>query len=915
MLLGRRAECEVLDGVLADARAGRSRAVVLRGEAGAGKSALLGYVAERVDGWRVGKAFGVESEMELAFSSLHQLCSTMSNRLDRLPGPQRDALETVFGKSAGPAPDRFLVGLATLTLFADVAEEQPLVCIVDDAHWLDAASAQILGFVARRLLAERVALVSASRTGIGDHVFAGLPALPVKGLDASDARALLNQNVQGPFDAAVSEQIIAESHGNPLALLELPRTWNAAEAAGGFGVPSAQPVVGKIEQSYARRLVELPPETQLFILTAAAEPLGDPLLLHRAAEILGLTMTAAGPAVDAGLFTVGARVEFAHPLVRGAAYHSAAADDRHHVHNALAEATDAARDPDRRAWHRARATRWPDEEIAVELERSADRAQARGGLAAAAAFLERAAALSPDPAGRARRALDAAAAKQLAGAPQAASKLVTAAVNGPLDERDRALAQRLQGQIAVDLRRPVEAVTSLLDAAERLEAIDPALARETYVEAVRAGTIAGRLGGDMLRRTAEAARRAPRTEGAPRGVDLLLDGLAVRYTDGYAAGAPLLRQASGALRDEDPRGEQELRRPGFAARIAFDLFDDETTNTLATRSVELARERGALGVLPLALNYLATLRSFEGELDAAASLVEEADALADAIGAPRLVFGRFTVLGLRGDEAAVSALVDAAEPVATGRGEGVALTFCDYARALVYNGLGRYEAALSLAASAAAQDEITISSIGALPELVEAAARSGQRDVATGALERLAERTQAAGTDLALGIEARSRALISEGPLAEDHYLDAIGRLSRTRLATAQARAHLVYGEWLRREGRRIDAREQLHAAHDMLAGSGIEAFAERARRELVATGEKARKRTPDTLGDLTAQEAQIAALARKGQSNPEIGAQLFLSPRTVEWHLHKVFTKLDITSRKELDAALRQKPQQPLPV
>jgi len=618
--------------------------------------------------------------------------------------------------------------------------------------------------------------------------------------------------------------------------------------------------------------------------------------------------------VDAGLLGMGPRIEFAHPLVRSAAYHSGGADDRHHVHRALAEATDPERDPDRRAWHRARATRWPDEEVAAELERSAGRAEARGGLAAAAAFLERAAVLSPDPASRARRALEAAEAKELAGAPQAASTLLAAALDGTLDERERALAQRLKGQIAVDLRRPAEAVPSLLDAAARLETIDPALARATYVEALRAGTIAGRLGGELLRRTAERARTAPTSAGAPRAVDLVLDALAVRFTDGYAAGAPLLKQALAAIRDEDGLGEHEVRLPGFAARSAFDLFDDEITDMLATRSVELARERGALGVLPLSLNYVATLRALEGELDATEALVEEADAIADAIGAPRLVFARFTLIGLRGDEAAVSALVEAVEPVAVGRGEGIALTFCEYARALVYNGLGRYESALPEAENASAQDELTISSIGALPELVEAAARSGRGDTAAEALERLAERTQAAGTDMALGLEARSRALLSEGTAADELYREALDRLGRCRLATAQARAHLLYGEWLRREGRRIDAREQLHAAHDMLGAMGMEAFAERARRELVATGEKARRRTDDTRGDLTPQEAQIAELAREGHSNPEIGAQLFLSPRTVEWHLHKVFTKLDINSRKELAVALAGKTRQPQP-
>jgi DNA-binding CsgD family transcriptional regulator len=903
-LLGRRAECEALDGVLADALGGRSRVVVIRGEAGSGKSALLGYVSERVDGWQVARAVGVQSEMELAHSGLHQLCAPYFDRLDRLPAPQRNALATVFGRDSGPAPDRFLVGLATLTLFAEVAEKQPLVCIVDDAQWLDKASAQILGFVARRLLAERIAFVCAARTDIGDDILAGLPVLSVDGLDDRDARALLMESVHGPIDEAVCDQIIAESHGNPLAVLELPRSWSAAELAGGFGFPGSHPVVGKIERSYARRLELLPAETQLLVLAAAAEPLGEPLLLHSAAETLGVDMSAADPAVDDGLLRVDGRVEFAHPLVRSAAYNSAAADDRHRVHRALSEATDPEKDPDRRAWHRAHAVPAPDEDVAAELERSAARAQARGGLAAAAAFLERAAVLSADPETRGRRALEAARAKQLAGAPQAASKLLAAAVDGPLDGRELAIAQHLRGEIAMVLRRPSEAAPFLLDAARRLESIDPALARETYLEALRAVTSCGRLGGDLLRRAAEGARNAPPAEGAPRAVDLLLDGLAVRFTDGYVAGAAPLERALDAIRDEVGRVQHDFRWPGFAARVAFDAFDEETSVALVTPLVELARERGALGVLPLALNYLATLRSFEGELDAAEALVEESEAIADATGAPRLLFSRLTLAGFRGDEAALSALVEAVEPVAIDRGEGILLTFCESARALLCLGLGRYQAALEAAESASAHDELGVNAYS-LADLVEAAARAGESEAAAAALERLAERTQSARTETALGFEARSRALLSEGALADELYREAIERLGRSRLATERARAHLLYGEWLRREGRRIEAREQLRTAHDMLSAIGMEAFAERARRELVATGERARKRTADTLGDLTPQEAQIAQLAREGHSNPEIGAQLFLSPRTVEWHLRKVFTKLGISSRKELDAAL----------
>ena len=903
-LRGRRAECEALDQVLADVLGGRSRVIVLRGEAGTGKSALLAYVSERVAGCHATRALGVESEMELAYSGLHQLCAPFLNRLGRLPDPQRDALATVFGRDTGPAPDRFLVWLATLTLFAEVAEEQPLVCIVDDAQWLDDASAQILGFVARRLLAERIAFVCAARNGVGDEVFAGLPALSVDGLGDSDARALLMENVHAPLDEAVCDQIIAESHGNPLALLELPRTWDAAELAGGFGFPGSHAVVSKIEQSYARRLELLPTETQLLVVAAAAEPLGNPILLHRAAETLGVDMSAASPAVDAGLLDVSGHIEFAHPCVRSAAYGSAAAQDLRRVHHALAEATDAQKDPDRRAWHRAHATDGPDEDVAAELERSAERAQARGGLAAAAAFLECAATLSPDPTKRARRALEAADAKQLAGAAEAASTLVAAAGEGPLDELDGALAQRLKGQIAVDLRRPVEAVSSLLDAAGRLESIKPALARETYLEAFRAGSIGGRLGGDVLQRTAEAARNAPPSGGAPRAVDLLLDALAVRFTDGYAPSAALLKRALLAVRDEDARVEHAFRRLGFAARIAFDVFDDETAAALAPRGADLARERGALGVLPLALNYVASLRTFEGELVAAEALVEEADAIAEATGATRILFARVTLAGFRGDETALAKLVEAGKPVAIARGEGGFLTFDEHARALLSNGLGRYDVALAAAESASAQDELAVS-IWSLPELVEAAARAGKSELAADARGRLGERAHAAGSEWALGIEARSRAVISEGAVADELYREAVDRLGRCRLAPERARAHLLYGEWLRRQGRRIDAREQLHAAHDTLVAIGMHGFAERARRELVATGERVRKRTDETRGDLTAQEAQIAQLAREGHSNPEIGAQLFLSPRTVEWHLRKVFTKLDISSRKELDAAL----------
>ena len=506
-LLGRAGECAALDGLLRDALAGQSRVVVLRGEAGVGKSALLEYLSERAAGWRIASAAGAESEMELAHAGLHQLCLPMLDRLDRLPAPQRDALATVFGRSPGALPDPFLVALATLTLLAEAADERPLLCVVDDAHWLDVASVQILGFVARRLFAERVVLVCAARTGLGDHVLAGLAELPVHGLGESDSRALLLAHVHGPLDAAVCNQIVIESHGNPLALLELPRTWNVAELAGGFGLPSSPPVAGKIERSYATRLHQLGEGTQLLVLTAAAEPLGDPALLERAAGTLGLDMALAGPAVDAGLLEIGGRVRFAHPLVRSAAYRAAPIDARRRAHRALADATDARTDPDRRAWHLARATSAPGEEVAAELERSAGRAQARGGLAAAAAFLQRAAALTADPATRAERALAAAQASLHAGAFDAARTLLGEA-GGP-DGLQQARVEMVRGNVAFASGLDREAPRLLLDAARRLGPFDADLARESYLDAWGAALFAGRLASqaDLLEVSARRDRR------------------------------------------------------------------------------------------------------------------------------------------------------------------------------------------------------------------------------------------------------------------------------------------------------------------------------------------------------------------------------------------------------------------------
>jgi DNA-binding CsgD family transcriptional regulator len=904
-LLDRRSERKALDRLLAGVRAGQSQVLVLRGEAGVGKSALLEYVRESASGCRVARAVGVESEMELAFAGLHQLCAPFLDRLERLPGPQRDALGTAFGLSAGPVPDRFLVGLAVLGLLSEVAEEGPLVCLVDDAQWQDRASAQALAFVARRLLAESVALVFAVREPSEDQDVAGLPELVVGGLADHEARELLQSAIPGRLDERVRDRIVAETHGNPLALLELPRGWTPAQIAGGFALPAVMPLASRIEQSFLRRFESLPAESRRLLLLSAAEPVGDMSLLWRAAERLGLRADAAAPAESAGLIELGGGVRFRHPLMRSAAYRAAAAQDRRVAHRALAEATDPAAEPDRRAWHRAHAAAGLDEEVAAELEQSAGRARARGGVAAAAAFLQRAAELTPDPAHQGARALAAAHAKLDAGAADAAEALLATAETRPLDELQRARLERLRAQIAFGRRRGSDDPPLLLDAARRLEPLDAALARETYLEALGAAIFAGRLSAAVgVREVAEAARAAPAGTAPPRRIDLLLDGLTVRFTEGYAAGVAPLRRAMRAFAPAHGILEEDLRWLWMACRVAPELWDYDSWQELAARGVRLARDAGALTVLPTALTYRAAVHVHAGEFAEASALVEEADAITAATGNVPLMHTSLVLAAWSGSEAPALELIEASIQDAGARGEGRAIGLTEHACAVLCNGLGRYEAALAAAQRACEHDDLEIFG-WALTELVEAGVRGDAREEAAAALERLEERTGAAGTDWALGIEARSRALLCEGDDAEALYREAIDRLTQSRIVIHVARAQLLYGEWLRREQRRMDAREQLRAAYETFSRIGAEAFAERAGRELVATGESARRRTVETRARLTAQEAHIARLAADGHTNPEIGTRLFISPRTVEYHLGKVFTKLDITSRRELHRAL----------
>jgi DNA-binding CsgD family transcriptional regulator len=897
-LRDRRPEREVLKRVLDAARAGESRALVLRGEPGVGKSALLDYLVEQASGCRVARAAGVESEMELAFAGVHQLCAPMLGHLQNLPAPQRAALRTAFGLGAGSVPNRFLVGLAVLSLLADVAEEHPLLCLVDDQQWLDQASAQVLGFVARRLAAESIGLVFAARVP-GDEV-AGLPELVVEGLPEAEARTLLDAAMTGPLDASVRDRLVAETGGNPLALLELPRGLTPAELAGGFALPDALLLSGRIEESFRRRLEALPEETRCLLRVAAAEPVGDPVLVWRAAERLGVGTHAAAPAAEAGLLEVGARVRFRHPLVRSAAYRSGSPQQRQDVHRALAEVTDPKLDPDRRAWHLAHAAPGPEEDVAAELERSAGRAQARGGLAAAAAFLQRSVALTRDPARRADRALAAAQANFQAGAFDTALGLLATAEAGALDEFQRTRADLLRGHVVFASGLASNAPSLFLNAARRLERFDLQLARETYLSAWGAAAFAGT---DELLEICRAARALPPPAGDPRPLNVLLDGLALLITEGCAAATPTLQRAATAI--ANLRVDEVLRWGWMATAASAAVWDFEGMRAITERTVQIIRDAGALAQLPFPLAVLGALTVWSGDFAGATSLIAEADSLAAVTGTPMVPLAALSLLARRGREAEASALITDTIEQAAAVGQAIAATNAHWAAAVLYNGLGRYDLAASAAEKATSYPFELYDSMWALPELVEGAARAGEVELARTALERLAETTQPCGTDFGLGIEARSRALLNDSATADELYREAVHRLSRTRLRPELARAQLLYGEWLRREGRRVDAREQLRVAYDLFAAIGMEAFAERARRELLATGERVRKRTVETRGELTAQEALIARLARDGLSNPEIGARLFLSARTVKYHLAKVFTKLDISSRAQLHRVL----------
>ncbi|MBN3511063.1 regulatory protein, luxR family [Mycobacterium sp. 88mf] len=917
-LRGRVSECAALRDLVSRSRSGGSAVLVVRGEAGVGKTALLDYAIEHAPGFRVTQVAGVESDMELAFAGLHQLCAPLLDHLDELPEPQRDALSVAFGRGVGTVPDRFLVGLAVLSLLAAAADDQPLLCVIDDAQWLDQVSVQTLGFVARRLLAEPVVLVFGvrdDRDGAAVDVLPGLPELRLEGLSDSDARDLLDSVVLGRLDERVRDRLIAESRGNPLALLEVPRNVPAAERAGGFWIAGTRPSVGQVEEAFVRRIQSLPADTRQLALLAAADPVGDPVVFSRAAEYLGIGLEALAPAEAAGVIEFGPRMRFHHPLVRSAAYRAADVADRRAVHRALASASDPEQDPDRRAWHAANAATGPDDVVAAELEASAWRAQSRGGIAAAATFLERAAILSADPALRAARAIAAAGAKREAAAPEAAYELLSLAELNPLTDLQRAQVGRLRAQMEFTRSRgglpgaPAvrHAAALLLDAARQLEHLDDELARETYIEAMAAAMFASRSQPEALVSAAEAARAAVEGVVAPsRPIDVLLIGMAKLVTEGLAAAADDLRSALELwcehARRHDGRalGWLTLAFPIVQESAAHEIWDDELIDRLATDMVGYARATGALAILPAAIAYQAGAHVHHGEFVTAARLMEEADSISAAIGHHPMKYHKVELAAWRGDLTEAGVLIEAGTAEGIAKGEGRLLGVAGYAAAVLYNGLGRYQEALAAAQKACEYNNLGFYS-WTLLELAEAAVRVGEREVAEDAVRRLERCAGASETDWGIGALAGARALVAGDAEADALFNEAVERLRRTRIGVQLARTHLRYGEWLRRQKRRTSAREHLNAAYDMFTKMGATGFAERARRELTATGEKVRKQPLLSGDELTAQEAQIAQLARDGLTNQEIGAQLFISTHTVEWHLRKVFVKLGVRSRRQL--------------
>jgi DNA-binding CsgD family transcriptional regulator len=905
-LLDRAVETGALEGVLAAVRDGLSGVLMLRGEAGVGKTALLDWAAGQAGDMQIARVAGAEAEMDMGFAGLHQLLVPFLGGLKGLPAPQRQALGSAFGLVAGPPPDRFLVGLAALTVLTDAAAERPVLCLIDDAQWLNPVSIEVLGFVARRLYADRVGMVFAVREGEERAVMlAGLPELMVGGLGEEAARKLLATSAGTQVDRQVSWRIAADTSGNPLALVELAAELTAAELSGAEPLDWPLRFGGRLEELYRSRVRALPGGTQTLLLLAAADPTGEPALIWNAARNLGIDPEAGQAAGVERLVSWEPRVRFHHPLIRSAAYYAFPAAARRGVHQALATVTDPKADPDRRAWHLAEAAAGPDEQVAAELERAADRARGRGGWGSGAAFLERAAALTPDEEHRARRMLAAAENRLAAGEAPAARALLGLAVPRLTDGLDRARARRLEGQSLYAAGQMPEATSVLLDAARMLQPSETRLARDTLLNAFVAAQFSGQT---WMVEFLRAVRSVPKVADSRATLaDLLLDGFAAVGERRYQAGAALLRQAIAPLAGGQPIPDDALPHLMAVGQAAGLLYDDSARYQMEKRWVAELRDRGAMAALLTALGIQTSVQVQEGRFADAEATMAEGRALSEATGY-RAILGPYAwqelwALARRGREADARPLAARMLREFAGRGNGYEVLRVQGALATLELGLGNYAAALRHALEALPRGNVL--TFAPFADVVEAGTRCGERETATAALQAFTPWALASGTDLALGLLGRSRALLADDDHAEAEYRLAIDHLQRCRLVPELARAHQAYGEWLRRQRRRRDARDQLRRALEMFDEMGATAFAGRARAELRATGERASPRGPGTPGVLTAQEAQIARLAAERLSNREIAGRLFISASTVEYHLHKVFRKLDVTSRVELARAL----------
>jgi len=898
--VNRETELEAVEGLLAAARGGSSAVLVLRGGPGVGKTMLLEHAIGRASGLRVGRVGGVDSEFDLPYAALHQLLAPFLEEIEALPGPQRDSLASTLGLIEVERSDRFLTALGVLTLLSNAAQDTGLLCAVDDAEWLDEASAQVLSFLARRLVSEGIAMLftfgAAHPTSVA---LAPFRELNFEGLSQVASRELLDRKVEGTLDSGVRDRLVIEAEGNPLALIELAQLLTAEQLAGLAPLPKALPLGDRLEQGLMRNVRGLSSDARSILVLVATERSGDPGLLRRAADGLGLSQTAIDDAES--VLRLGAQITFRHGFVRSAVYALASETTRRDAHLALAEAMDPDADEDRIAWHRAAASVDADETVAADLEASARKARDRGGQVAAAAVLELAAELTPDPSRRAARLLVAADADLAAGALSKADTLLSQLTPKLLDDEQRAEAQRLRGTLALARGDKGSSSTLLIEAARVLAPFDLRKARDTCLDALATAMFAGRLASDRgMREAVECARSMPEPT-QTTAADVLLDAFATLVDEGSAAAAPVLRRGVGLAGESG-----DLRAIGPAFQAAFELWDDEALHTLAQRRVDLARGSGAFVALPNALNQLGAYEVLVGRFDAAEACFEEADEISAATGYAGILgktgVGPLILAAWRGEDARTRALAEVCSRDGTARGFGTFVGFAQSALGVLELGLGRYHEAM-IAVQDAGLDQILVTRT--LPDLVEAAVRCGEEQLATQAAGELAESTTASGTDWALGVLARSQALLVAGREAEGLYREAIGRLQRSRARTQLARARLVYGEWLRRERRRRDAREELRAASQLFESMGALAFADRAQSELAATGERVHRRTPETLELLTPQERRIATLVSEGAPNAEVAAQLFISSRTVEYHLAKIFRKLRISSRSELARSL----------